>query len=162
MTSFPLGSSRPLSPSARTPLRRRPPPLPLAKATLLRVIERSGARWTFFDARDVPRIRAEAKHTCFRLPADPDREWWLNDSLDALTERLEPLGFVRIHRAELINLRFLQAVERPRKGQQKAVTVELRDGQRVLVSRRLTGHLRRALASLMQAASDPIGASGAA
>jgi two-component system LytT family response regulator len=128
------------------PLRRYP--LPFSEAALLRSVERHGARWTFFDARDVPRIRAQQKHACFSMPNEPRRQWWLNESLVALGERLGPLGFVRIHRAELINLRFLRAVVRGRP-RASTLTVELADGQRVRVSRRLASELRRTLTALM-------------
>ena len=147
-------SSMPLStPPARRALAKRYP-LPFVRDAMLRCIERRGARWTFFDAREVPRISARQKHACFTPPFDPSaHEQWLDVPLHALARKLAPLGFVRIHRSELINLRFLRAVVRPRRPARAGLVVELSDGQHVQVSRRYTAQLRRALEQMV--ASPP-------
>lgn len=130
-------------------------PLPFLREAVLRCVERRGARWLFFDARDVPRITAREKHACFTLPFDSSlREQWLDTPLHALADRLAPLGFVRVHRSELINLRFLRAVVRQRR-MREGLVVELMDGQRVSVSRRYAARLRQALEALVAVPSPP-------
>jgi two-component system LytT family response regulator len=61
--------------------------------------------------------------------------------LSQLEERLAPLGFLRVHRAELVRLDAVRAL----RSEHGSTEVELSDGQRVPVSRRLVGELRRRL-----------------
>lgn len=55
----------------------------------------------------------------------------LDERLDALEERLCDAGFVRVHRAELVNL----AHVRPLPTEDQVTNVELSDGQRTRASR---------------------------
>lgn len=150
-----------LAPTLR-PVRNMIPkryPLPFLREAVLRCVERRGARWSFFDARDVPRITAREKHACFTVAFDTSlREQWLDAPLHALAAKLAPLGFVRVHRSELVNLRFLRAIVRRRRVRE-GLMVELMDGQRVQVSRRYAARLREALEALVAvpsaAALDP-------
>ena len=52
-----------------------------------------------------------------------------------------PLGFLRVHRAELVNPRHVRALH----GNDDATRVELSDGQTAPVSRRFAAELRRRL-----------------
>jgi DNA-binding LytR/AlgR family response regulator len=91
-----------------------------------------------FDARAVARFWSSDKYTVFLADGV---EQLTQEPLVELETRLATHGFLRVHRAELINVaqvRALHVVEGIHE-------VELLDGQRARVSRRLLGHLRSAL-----------------
>ncbi|MCU0686360.1 MAG: LytTR family DNA-binding domain-containing protein [Polyangiaceae bacterium] len=92
----------------------------------------------FFDARAVMRFRAVDKYTSFVIEG---AEYLTRESLSALETRLGPLGFVRVHRADLVRLDAVRALE-PEPG---GALVHLGDGQVVQVSRRFLPKLRKAL-----------------
>jgi DNA-binding LytR/AlgR family response regulator len=70
-----------------------------------------------------------------------DAELVLDESLTALEERLRELGFVRTHRAELVNLHHVRALREA----EGVLVAEISDGQHAQVSRRLAPELRRRL-----------------
>jgi DNA-binding LytR/AlgR family response regulator len=92
----------------------------------------------FIDARRVCAFRAIDKYTEFTLEGE---ELLVRESLDALEERLAGLGFVRVHRAGLVRLDAVVALEREASG----LVVRLSDGAPVEVSRRHAVELRRLL-----------------
>jgi DNA-binding LytR/AlgR family response regulator len=133
------GSSPP--PGSSTP----PPPAPDAGTTgpepprdpaQLVVHDRGVTR--FFDARSVTRFRAVDKYTSFVVGG---AEYLTRESLSTLEARLAPFGFVRVHRADLVRLDAVRALE-PEPG---GALVHLADGQAVQVSRRFLPKLRKAL-----------------
>jgi two-component system LytT family response regulator len=65
----------------------------------------------------------------------------VDESLAALERRLAPLGFVRVHRAELVQLGRIAALHH----EPGALEAELDDGDCVPVSRRLAAELKRRL-----------------
>ncbi len=98
-----------------------------------RVTARRGDTIRVFDPREISRFHAADRYTVFRHAGD---EYLLDESIVALERRLGDLGFVRVHRAELINLGHVRALKR----EDDQTLAELADGQRAVVSRR---HLRR-------------------
>jgi DNA-binding LytR/AlgR family response regulator len=92
----------------------------------------------FVKARRVTRFRASDKYTLFRVDGV---EHIVRDSLEKLEERLEPLGFLRVHRAELVRKDAVVALTAEAGG----ATLELIDGQHVAVSRRYLAAAKRAL-----------------
>jgi DNA-binding LytR/AlgR family response regulator len=92
----------------------------------------------FFDARKIPRLHAGDKYTGFTLGG---KSYLLDEGLSELERRLDRWGFVRVHRAELVNLRFVAALHRTERGDE----LELQDGERVPVSRRRAPELGRRL-----------------
>lgn len=105
-------------------------------APLLRVRDRGRTLW--IDPRDVHRFTASHKYTSTVVGG---REVLLEASLDALEEKLAPLGFFRVHRAEVIALGSVRSLEK----RGSAGMVRLADGSEVRVSRRYLPRLRRAL-----------------
>lgn len=103
-----------------------------------RIASRSGGVVRFFDPRRIPRFHARGKVVVFTCDG---REHLSDDSLDRLEERLAPLGFVRVHRSELVNLEFVAALHT----EGRTATLTLTTGERVPVSRRRLPGLRRAL-----------------
>ncbi|MCU1278170.1 MAG: DNA-binding response regulator [bacterium] len=107
-----------------------------SEAGTLVVHERGVVR--FIDARQVTRFRAADKYTLFRVDGD---EQLVRDSLDSLAERLAPLGFIRVHRAELVRKDAVVALV----NEEGSASLELSDGQHVAVSRRYLGATKREL-----------------
>jgi two-component system LytT family response regulator len=108
------------------------------RAPLARISARQGDAVHVFDPAEIVRFTAAAGYTSFQRDG---REFLLDESLNQLEERLAPLGFVRIHRAELVRLDAVRAL----RGEHGSTEVELSDGQRAPVSRRLVADLRRRL-----------------
>lgn len=105
---------------------------------LARISARRGDAVHFFDPAEIVRFTAASGYTSFRRE---DREFLLDESLNQLEERLAPHGFLRVHRAELVRLDAVRALH----GEHGSTEVELSDGQRAPVSRRLVTELRRRL-----------------
>lgn len=103
-----------------------------------RVTARAGKTIRVFEAAEIARFHAADRYTVFQHGG---QEYILDDSLSSLEDRLEPAGFIRVHRAELVNLNQVKALHL----EEGASEVELADGQRAPVSRRLVGALKRRL-----------------
>jgi DNA-binding LytR/AlgR family response regulator len=99
---------------------------------------RAGPLVRFVDPREVTRIEATDRYAVVRHAG---AELVLDESLASLEARLRELGFVRTHRAELVNLSHVRALRDDDDG----LVAELSDGQRARVSRRLAPELRRRL-----------------
>jgi DNA-binding LytR/AlgR family response regulator len=92
----------------------------------------------FFEAAAITRFWAADKYTVFRADGE---EHLTEEPLDALAERLAPLGFLRVHRAELVRIAAVKAL----RAEDGIHEVELADGQAARVSRRSLPEVRRAL-----------------
>jgi DNA-binding LytR/AlgR family response regulator len=103
-----------------------------------RLSARCAGTTRIFDPAAIGRIQASEKYALFR---HAEREFVLDESLNALEERLAGCGFLRVHRAELVNLAHVRALH----VLDGAASVELCDGQRVPVSRRQLGALKERL-----------------
>lgn len=103
-----------------------------------RLAAREGNRLHLFDVAAITRLSARDKYVVL---VDGGREYLLDDSLAVLEARLAAFGFVRVHRAELINVAAVVAIV----GESGQAKVELRDGQSAPVSRRELPLLRRRL-----------------
>jgi len=130
---------------------------PVAADRLARALDRAAARLTggaregeprisahaggvlhVFAASAIARFRAADKYTVFSVGGV---EHVIEESLTALEERLAAWGFARVHRGELVQVARVRALDL----QGDAPTLELDDGQRVRVSRRLLPELRQRL-----------------
>ena len=100
------------------------------------VVDRGTLR--LFDARAITRFWASERYTVFHAAGE---ERLTQEPLAALATRLEPHGFMRLHRGELVNLARVRAV---RAGDGHHIA-ELDDGQEARVSRRVLTAFRAAL-----------------
>jgi len=107
-------------------------------APLTRLAARSGDAVHLFDPAEIARFSAAGGYASFRRDG---REFLLDESLSQLEQRLAPHGFVRVHRAELVRLDAVRALH----GEHGHTEVELDDGQRAPVSRRVVAELKRRL-----------------
>jgi two-component system LytT family response regulator len=126
-------------------LRARGGDLPAATRALqkiappsVRVLSSERGLVRLFDAPAITRFWAADKYTVFRADGE---EHLTEESLDALEVRLGPLGFLRIHRSELVRLAAVKAL----RAGDGLYEVELSDGQVARVSRRSLAEVRRAL-----------------
>lgn len=101
-----------------------------------RVTARSSDVVRVFPARSIARFSAQDKYTAFVLDGV---EHLIDEPLASLATRLEAWGFLRVHRAELVQAARVRALH-PRG---LAAELELDDGQRVPVSRRLVASVRK-------------------
>ncbi len=104
------------------------------------VHDRGGLR--LFDASAIARFWATDKYTAFLADG---REQLTAESLNELEVRLAAAAFLRVHRGELVNLRRVRALQLS----DGTCQVELDDGQRARVSRRLLPQVRTALRGYM-------------
>lgn len=111
---------------------------PTEPATSARVVVSERGALLLFEAHAVSRFWSSDKYTLFVADGE---ERLTQEPLAALAERLEPLGFMRVHRGELINLARVVAV-RAEDGHHLA---ELDDGQVARVGRRVLTALKAVL-----------------
>ena len=137
---------------ARAIDRARTQPMRLTSAALAGVIEqalgkaaapsrmtaRAGSVVRLFDPREATRFWSADKYTMVKLGG---AELVLDESLGALEAKLASLDFVRVHRGELVSLRHVVAVHT----EGGETWLELSDGQRADVSRRLAAEVRARL-----------------
>lgn len=103
-----------------------------------RIVAQVRTSTRLFDARTIPRFWALEKYTAFAADGE---EHLVAESLSALELRLEPFGFVRVHRSHLVQrsaIRELRASRGP-------LDIHLQDGAIVPVSRRMLKRLKRQL-----------------
>ena len=140
-------SHPPCPPPARDPA--APPPSPQVThlwGLLTQALQAASPRITaqvrggyhVFEAHRIGRFYAADKYACFRMRGV---EYCLDDSLATLGRRLAACGFYRVHRRELVNLTHVCQIQR----QDRALVLQLHDGQRVRVSRRLGSQVLQAL-----------------
>lgn len=94
-----------------------------------RIVSSTRGEIRFFDAREVTRFWAAEKYTLFLFNGS---EQLTEESLTSLEQRLEPFGFLRIHRGELIRI----SAVRTFRELDGVAEVLLVDDQRARVSRR--------------------------
>ena len=103
-----------------------------------RISARSSGTTRLFEPHEIVRFRASEKYVVFQKDG---REYVLDDTLNALEERLAEYGFFRCHRSELVNLRHVRAV----RTEGGITRVGLSDGQAADVARRELPELKRRL-----------------
>lgn len=102
-----------------------------------RLVVTEGSIKRFVDAREIDCFTADQKYVVFRKDG---AELLLRESLDALEERLAPLGFLRAHRGALVRRGAIAAFDATEGG-----TLILTSGERIPVSRRAAARVRAAL-----------------
>ncbi len=100
-----------------------------APAAPPRLAARHGGAIHLLDPRRITRLVARGGYVAVHLDG---REFLLEESLAELERRLAPLGFLRVHRSELVRL---DAIRRLRRAGDGGV-LALEDGQEARVSRR--------------------------
>ena len=73
----------------------------------IKIAIKSNGRILFIDPRDVAVVEAEGNYVLLQRDTGSNL---LRESISAIAEKLEPYGFVRIHRSVLVNASFVQDV----------------------------------------------------
>ena len=107
-------------------------------APSLRISARRKGVVEWVESRDVARLSAADKYVVCKVG---EREYLFDESLSELESRLDSVGFMRVHRAELVNLSRVRALHQDG----ERATLELDDGQRAPVSRRSLAQLKQRL-----------------
>jgi len=80
----------------------------LAKGLAPRAAIKLKGRILFIDLRDVFAVQAEGNYVLLRRDAGSHL---LRESISLAAQKLEPFGFVRIHRSVLVNASFVESIE---------------------------------------------------
>lgn len=113
----------------------------LAPPNTSRVISSSRGEVKFFDAQHITRFWAAEKYTLFIADGE---EQLTEEPLAALETRLAPLGYMRVHRSEVVRLAAVKAL----RDTDGIAELMLSDGQVARVSRRLLQSVRRSLQAM--------------
>lgn len=105
-------------------------------APLERILIRDGGRIVPVAVRDIERIEADGDYAAVKTRG---RNLLVNLPLGDFETKLDPERFVRIHRAHLVNLDFVDAIE-PFDNSQ--LLVKMKDGTRITASRAASKRLR--------------------
>lgn len=103
-----------------------------------RITARRGDTIRVFDPRGISRFYAQDRYTAFHSEGS---DYLLEESIVSLGKRLADLGFVQVHRSELVNIAHVRAL----KHEDDQTVAELADGQRAVVSRRHLKGLKQRL-----------------
>lgn len=97
---------------------------------------KSNGRILFIEPRDVSVVEAEGNYVLLRRDAGSDL---LRESISAITEKLKPYGFVRVHRSVLVNVAFVQHICPCSTGEYQ---LRMKDGRQYVVTRTYKRNLR--------------------
>jgi|SRR5690242_5571196 len=101
-----------------------------------RMAIKSGGRILFIDPREIIAVEAERNYVFLHQRTGSHL---LRESISRMTERLEPYGFVRIHRSVAINVAFVEEIHRWPTGEH---VLKLRGGKEYTVTRTYRKNLR--------------------
>ena len=85
---------------------------------------------------DILAVEAEGNYVLLRRPAD---SYLLRESISTMAEKLQPYGFVRIHRSVLVNA---SAVEEIQSGANGEYVLRISGGREYMVSRTFKNNLK--------------------
>jgi len=85
---------------------------------------------------DILAVEAEGNYVLLRRPAD---SYLLRESISTMAEKLQPYGFVRIHRSVLVNA---SAVEEIQSGSNGEYVLRISGGREYMVSRTFKNNLK--------------------
>ncbi len=101
-----------------------------------RVAIKTNGKILFIDPAEVSAVEAQGNYVLLRRGPD---SYALRGSISELAEKLEPYGFIRIHRSVLVNTSFVQELQPRATGE---YILRMRDGKEYTVSRSYKGNLR--------------------
>lgn len=108
--------------------------LPKAKSSKIAV--KSNGRILFLDPHEVIAVQAEGNYVLFQKEGGSHL---LRESISSIEERLEPYGFLRIHRSFLVNSEFVQEIRPCDTGEYR---LRLKGGREYTVTRKYRRNLK--------------------
>lgn len=106
--------------------------------TSSRVVTNDRGTLRFFEASQLSRFWSDEKYTLFLADGN---EHVTEEPLSSLEERLKAVGFIRVHRSELVNVHRVKSLHTT----DGMYEIELDDGQRAKVSRRNLSQVKQSL-----------------
>jgi two-component system LytT family response regulator len=101
-----------------------------------RIAIKTKGKILFIDPAEVSAVEAQGNYVILRRGPD---SYVLRGSISELAEKLEPCGFIRIHRSVLVNTSFVQELQPWATGE---YILRMRGGKEYTVSRSYKGNLR--------------------
>jgi DNA-binding LytR/AlgR family response regulator len=108
----------------------------IASSTATRIGIKSNGRILFIDPREIIVVEAEGNYVLLQRNSGSDL---LRESISMIAEKLEPYGFVRIHRSVLVNVSFVQDIRPCSTGDYK---LRLQGGKEYTVTRTYKKNLK--------------------
>ena len=68
--------------------------------------------WNFSNREDILYVESNLHKLIFHMAGNLDRKYTMYEKLDSIEELLHDAGFCRIHKSCLVNLRYVEHVER--------------------------------------------------
>jgi DNA-binding LytR/AlgR family response regulator len=101
-----------------------------------RIAIKANGKILFIDSAEVSAVEAQGNYVLLRRGPD---SYLLRGSIAELAEKLEPCGFIRIHRSVLVNTSYVQEIEPWTPG---GYLLRMRGGKEYTVSRTYKGNLK--------------------
>jgi DNA-binding LytR/AlgR family response regulator len=108
----------------------------LAKRQTPRIAIKAKGRTLFLDVAEIVAVEAEGNYISLRHRTVP---YLLRESLSSMAEKLEPYGFMRIHRSVIVNISAVEEIQPLPTGEYRLL---LKGGREYFVTRRYKDSLR--------------------
>ena len=101
-----------------------------------RIVIKSRGRILFIDPREVIAVEAERNYVVLHQPG---ASHLMRESISRMAVRLDPYGFIRIHRSVVVNASYVEEIRRWPSGE---YVLKLRDGKEYTVTRTFRQNLK--------------------
>jgi DNA-binding LytR/AlgR family response regulator len=108
----------------------------IAKRQAPRIAFKADGRILFLDLAEIVAVQAEGNYVSLQHRPNP---YLLRESLSSVAEKLEPYGFIRIHRSVVVNISAVQEIQPLPTGEYR---LRVKGGKEYLVTRTYKDNLR--------------------
>ena len=108
----------------------------IARRQAPRIAFKAKGRILLLDLADILAVQAEGNYVSLRHRSNP---YLLHESLSSMAEKLNPYGFIRIHRSVVVNISAVQEIQPLPTGEYR---LRVKDGKEYLVTRTYKHNLR--------------------
>jgi DNA-binding LytR/AlgR family response regulator len=129
---------RPMRKASQAPAKQQP----------VRIAIKVSGRILFINPADVVAVEAEDRHV---LLQQDSTSYLLRDSISVVAERLEPYGFIRIHRSVLVNTSFVEEIRSLSTG---GYSLRVKGGKQYTVTRTYKKNLKSLADSWIGASAE--------
>lgn len=108
----------------------------MAKRQSPRIALKAKGSVLFLDLAGVPAVQAEGNYVLLRHQT---QSYLVRESLSAMAEKLQPYGFIRIHRSVIVNISAVEEIQPLQTGEYK---LRLKGGKEYFVTRKYKHNLK--------------------
>ena len=108
----------------------------MAKRQAPRIAFKAKGKILFLDLADILAVQAESNYVSLQHRAN---SYLVHESLSSIAEKLEPFGFIRIHRSVVVNISAVEEIQPLATGEYR---LRVEDGKEYLVTRTYKHNLR--------------------